>query len=180
MRGKGIDYFENSRRATHVQQQYAVHNPRAFVGYGQYFWGLTASDGPGWTVRQVRGVERTFFDYVARGVPYGPDDGTIAPWAVVASLPFAPEIVLPTVLHFKEVYPQITGKYCLKCSFNWTFPHESQDKPGWTSLYPLRDQPGACRIDVREPPLGIALATDEALPLFRHGVLGMTAVQLSS
>jgi Putative glucoamylase len=76
-----------------------------------------------------------FFDYVARGVPYGPDDGTIAPWAVVASLPFAPEIVLPTVLHFKEVYPQITGKYCFKCSFNLTFPHESQGKSGWTSPY---------------------------------------------
>ena len=27
-------------------------------------------------------------------MPYGPDDGTVAPWAVVASLPFAPEIVL--------------------------------------------------------------------------------------
>ena len=135
MRGKGIDYFENSRRATHVQQQYAIHNPLGFVGYGQYFWGLTASDGPGWTVRQVDGVERRFFDYVARGVPYGPDDGTVAPWAVVASLPFAPEIVLPTVRHFKEVYPEITGKYCFKCSFNLTFPHESQGKPGWTSLY---------------------------------------------
>ena len=32
---------------------------------------------------------------VWRGVPYGPDDGTLAPWAVAASLPFAPEIVLP-------------------------------------------------------------------------------------
>jgi hypothetical protein len=86
-------------------------------------------------VRQIGGVEHPFFDYVARGVPYGPDDGTIAPWAVVASLPFAPEIVLPTVLHFKEVYPEITGKYCFKCSFNLTFPPESQDKPGWTSRY---------------------------------------------
>lgn len=135
MRDKGIDYFENSRRATHVQQQYAVHNPLDFVGYGQHFWGLTASDGPGFTTRLIRGVERPFFGYVARGVPYGPDDGTVAPWAVAASLPFAPEIVLPTVRHFKEVYPEITGKYCFKCSFNLSFPHESQDKPGWTSLY---------------------------------------------
>lgn len=105
MREKGIDYFENSRRATHVQQQYAVHNPLAFAGYGQHFWGLTASDGPYRTVRQFGGVERHFFGYVARGVPYGPDDGTVAPWAVVASLHFAPEIVLPTVQHFREVYP---------------------------------------------------------------------------
>ena len=32
MRGKGIDYFENSRRATYVQQQYAIDNPRKFAG----------------------------------------------------------------------------------------------------------------------------------------------------
>lgn len=135
MRGKDSDYFENSRRATHIQQQYAIRNPLEFLGYGRYFWGLTASDGPGQTARVIQGVERTFFDYVARGAPYGPDDGTIAPWAVVASLPFAPEIVLPTIMHFKEVYPEITGKYCFKCSFNLTFRHESQDKPGWTSMY---------------------------------------------
>jgi hypothetical protein len=135
MRGKGMDYFENSRRATHVQQQYAVHNPLAFAGYGQYFWGLTASDGPGYEVRTVRGIERQFFDYVARGVPNGPDDGTVAPWAVVASLPFAPEIVLPTIWHFRDVYPDITGKYCLKCSFNLTYPKATDGKPGWTSAY---------------------------------------------
>jgi len=132
---KGIDYCENSRRATYVQQAYAIRNPHEYVGYGQYFWGLTASDGPGWVARQVRGIERPFFDYVARSVPDGPDDGTVAPWAVVASLPFAPEIVLPTVRHFKEVYPEITGKYCLKCSFNLSFPSESSAKPGWTSPY---------------------------------------------
>ena len=135
MRGKGSDYFENSRRATHVQQQYAIHNPHGFVGYGPSFWGLSASDGPGRTVRQVAGVKRRFFDYVARGVPYGPDDGTVAPWAVVASLPFAPEIVLPTVRHFQEVYPQVTGKYCLKCSFNLTFPQQSPRQLGWASAF---------------------------------------------
>jgi len=135
MRGKGIDYFENSRRATLVQQQYAIRNPLEFEGYGQHFWGLTASDGPGWTARKVHEIERTFFDYAARGVPYGPDDGTIAPWAVVASLPFAPEIVLPTVLHIKGTYPQTMGKYCFKCSVNLTFPQESQGRLGWTSQH---------------------------------------------
>jgi hypothetical protein len=47
MRGKGIDYFENSRRATYVQQQYAMDNPLKFAGYGRHCWGITASDGPG-------------------------------------------------------------------------------------------------------------------------------------
>src|SRR5580704_7518277 len=33
MRERGIDYFENSRRATYVHQQYAIHNPLQFEGY---------------------------------------------------------------------------------------------------------------------------------------------------
>ena len=135
VRDKGIDYFENSRRATYVQREYAIRNPLEFAGYGENFWGLTATDGPGSTTRRIHGIERSFFDYVARGAPYGPDDGTIAPWAVVASLPFAPEIVLPTVRHFQDVYPQVTGEYCFRCSFNLTFPNEVDAGAGWTSPY---------------------------------------------
>jgi hypothetical protein len=35
MSAKGIDYFENSRRATYVQQEYAIQNPHGFKGYGE-------------------------------------------------------------------------------------------------------------------------------------------------
>lgn len=135
MQEKGINYFENSRRATYVQREYAIRNPLDFKGYGENFWGITASDGPGWTTKKVNGIQRSFFGYVARGVPYGPDDGTVAPWAVVASLPFAPEIVLPTIQHFQDVYPQITGKYCLRCSFNLSYPNGQNVDNGWTSSY---------------------------------------------
>jgi hypothetical protein len=134
-RDKGLDYFENSRRAAYVQREYAIRNPLEFAGYGENFWGLTASDGPGWTTRRANGTERTFFDYIARGAPYGPDDGTVAPWAVVASLPFAPEIVLPTIIHFQDVYPQVTGEYCFRCSFNLTFQNDADTDAGWTSRY---------------------------------------------
>ena len=47
MRDRGLDYFENSRRATYVQRQYAIRNPKAFRGYNENCWGITASDGPG-------------------------------------------------------------------------------------------------------------------------------------
>jgi hypothetical protein len=132
MRARGMDYFENSRRATYVQQQYAIRNPLEFEGYNERCWGITASDGPGWTVRTVKGIERHFFDYVARGVPYGPDDGTIAPWAVVASLPFAPEIVLPTIRHFHEMNLGMLKPYGFKATFNPTFPVEGSPH-GWVS-----------------------------------------------
>ena len=60
MRRQAIDYFENSRRATYVNQQYAIRNPKGFRDYGQYTWGITASNGPGPTTRRVRGVTRRF------------------------------------------------------------------------------------------------------------------------
>lgn len=125
MRGRGIDYFENSRRATYIQQQYAIRNPREFNGYGEYIWGLTASDGPGPASKRVGNKLRQFYDYKARAVPNGPDDGTLAPWAVVASLPFAPEIVLPSLMYFDDAFPEMTSKYGFKCSFNPTFTDAS-------------------------------------------------------
>ena len=79
MREKDIDYFENSRRATFIQQRYAIRNPRRFAHYSEHCWGITASDGPGPASARVAGVKRKFLDYAARGVPFGPDDGTIAP-----------------------------------------------------------------------------------------------------
>ena len=137
MRGKGIDYFENSRRATCVQQEYAIRNPAQFDGYGATCWGITASDGPGPAQRTINGRERAFFGYTARGVPDGPDDGTIAPWAVVASLPFAPEIVRPTLDHFETLRLREKNPYGFKATFNMTFgAHSDQSRP-WVSPYHL-------------------------------------------
>jgi hypothetical protein len=121
MRGKSIDYFENTRRATYVQQQYAIDNPAKFEGYSSDCWGITASDGPGPAKRTIKKLERKFFDYKARGVPDGPDDGSIAPWAVVASLPFAPEIVLPALGYFEKLKLREKNPYGFKATFNATF-----------------------------------------------------------
>jgi hypothetical protein len=132
MRGKGIDYFENSRRATYVQQRYAIENPRKFADYGEHCWGVTASDGPGPETLKLQGIERTFFDYLGRGVPYGPDDGTPAPWAVVASLPFASEIVLPTIDYFiHEAKLKDSSTYGFKAAFNPTHPGKPGHPLGW-------------------------------------------------
>jgi hypothetical protein len=133
MRGRGLDYFANSRHAAHVQQEYAIRNPGQFKGYGPYCWGLTASDGPGWGKRIVDGVEREFYGYLARGAPYGPDDGTIAPWAAVACLPFAPNLVQATIQHFHEVYPEARRESQFKCSFNATFPSGRPGPGVWVS-----------------------------------------------
>ncbi|WP_378941070.1 glucoamylase family protein [Mesorhizobium sp. ANAO-SY3R2] len=135
MRDHGSDYFQNSRHATYVQQEYAVRNPMNFVGYGEHCWGFTASDGPGWGKRNVNGLEREFFDYLARGAPFGPDDGTVSPWVVIASLPFAPEIVIPTVSNFAQMHLGMTRLYGFKPSFNQTCTVEGSDTGWWVSPY---------------------------------------------
>jgi hypothetical protein len=136
MRDKGMDYFENTRRATHVQQRYAIDNPLKFVGYGKDCWGITASEGPGPRTLNVAGIQRTFFNYLGRGVPYGPDDGTIAPWAVVASLPFAPEIVLPTIHYLvHQLDLKLGNPYGFKATFNPTFPDRRRNPHGWVSPF---------------------------------------------
>ena len=117
-------------RATYVQQRYAMRNPKGFEGYGEHVWGITASDGPGPLSRKVNGVRRRFLGYRARAIPWGPDDGTLAPWAVAASLPFAPDIVLPTLDNYVERYPRMVSRYGLVCSFNPTLSDPGA-KDGW-------------------------------------------------
>jgi hypothetical protein len=122
MREKGIDYFENSRRATYVQRQYAIDNPRGWVGYDSLCWGITASDGPG---DKYNFDDREFLGYAGRGTS-GPDynyfdDGTIAPYGPLSSLPFAPEIVIPTIRSMNErLGDRLWGKYGYYDSFNLT------------------------------------------------------------
>ena len=133
MHAKSIDYFENSRRAIYAQQAYAMRNPKKYFGYDRFCWGITASDGPGPAVRKFKGRTIRFYDYIARSIPYGPDDGTLAPWAVAGSLPFAPEVVLPSLERINRNYPDMTSKYGFKCSYNPTFTSGKRKSKGWVS-----------------------------------------------
>src|SRR6266478_9523261 len=69
MRSKAIDYFENSRRATYAQQQYAIRNPKHFKGYSEHIWGITASDGPGPATRRINGRTVKFYDFPLENSP---------------------------------------------------------------------------------------------------------------
>jgi hypothetical protein len=131
MRAHGIDYFENSRRATLVHREYAIRNPKHFKGYCANCWGLSACDGPGPREVVVDGRKRKLLGYAARGAPYGPDDGTVAPYASVASLPFAPDVVVPTMQHIARMM-HAHETYRPGNSFNPTW-HDAGGPPGWVS-----------------------------------------------
>jgi len=124
MRGHGIDYFENSRRATLAQRAYAHDNPVGWLDYSDSIWGLSASDGPADITLPYNGTARRFFTYAARGASFNEvrDDGTLAPTAAAGSLPFAPEIVLPALVAMRERYgDNIFGQYGFLDAFNPSF-----------------------------------------------------------
>lgn len=103
---QGIDYFENSRRATLAQREYCIDNPGNHIGYGPTSWGLTAGDGP--------------FGYAARGAPPAQnDDGTLTPTAAAASIAFAPEVVVPTLQYWYDNFkPELWMQYGFRDGFN--------------------------------------------------------------
>lgn len=129
MRGKGIDYFINSQRATLAQREYAIHNPLQWQDYGASIWGLTACNGPrGHTPAgepdRYAHDPKPFYGYYARGagLNYQFDDGTIAPTAAVASIAFAPEIVIPAIEEMKKRYgDNVYTSYGFVDAFNPSF-----------------------------------------------------------
>jgi len=108
MRGKGFDYFENSRRATLAQRTYSIVNPAARVGYSDSLWSITAGDGPN--------------GYAARGAPPPQhDDGTITPTAAISSIVFTPNESIGVIRYLWNHYrPQLWGIYGWKDGFNPT------------------------------------------------------------
>lgn len=126
IKANGIDWFENSRRATLSQRQYGIDNPQGFTGYGADIWGLTASDGPIDSTVTINGRQVVLHTYWARGVSDDGDsggserdDGTIAPTAAIGSLPFAPEVVFAAMVAMRERYgAHLFGRYGFRDSFN--------------------------------------------------------------
>ena len=108
MRDKGLDYFENSRRATLANRAYAIANPHGWADYGENVWGLTASDIPS--------------SYKARGAPPPEsDDGTITPTAAGGSFAFTPRESLAALRYMYATYrTQLWGPYGFKDAFNPT------------------------------------------------------------
>jgi hypothetical protein len=78
------DYWAQNVHHVRINRAHCVANPGNFVGYGEYCWGLTASDDP--------------WGYSAHAPDN--DNGTISPTAALASLPYAPTEVMEALRHF--------------------------------------------------------------------------------
>ena len=168
MREKDCDYFENSRRATYVQREYAIRNPGSFTGYGSKCWGLSAGDGPQAEARRIAGRHQAFYGYAARGVPYGPDDGTVCASATLSSLVFAPELVLPA-LRALWSRPGCDDATLVRASgFN---PTVSEAGPnGWVSSGEFGLDQGMIVLTIENHRSGLPWRLSRANPLVRAGL----------
>ena len=167
----GIDYFENSRRATQIQQLYAIENSLNYPHYGENGWGITASEGPGPATRTINGIKRKFYDYKARGIPFGPDDGTISPWAVVTSLPFLPKVVLSTMRHAIEKLDfENEHEYGFDASYNLSFPDKKDKSKSWISEWQFGINQGPIILMIENYKTGLIWDTMKRCPPIINGL----------
>ncbi len=178
MREKDCDYFENSRRAAQVQRQYAIRNPGSFVGYGQDCWGLSAGDGPGTDPQQVAGRRQSFYGYAARGVPWGPDDGTVTGSAMLASLVFAPDIALPALQRMFDPGSAQPGRALIASGFNATVGEDEREgqgsiahrRAGWISEGEFGLDQGIIVLMIENFRSGMLWRLSRGLPCVRNGL----------
>ena len=97
------NYWEQNVAHAKINHAYCAANPKKFAGYSDECWGLTASDIPnGYTASSPTN-----------------DNGTIAPTAAVASIPYTPEESLKAIRHFYYVLgDRLFGTYGFKDAFN--------------------------------------------------------------
>jgi hypothetical protein len=136
MRAVDSDYFDNTRSAIAIQREYAARNPRGFQGYCRDLWGVSAGDGPRNEEKRLMPRDRRFYGYMSRGVPYGPDDGTLSPWAMLATVPFGSAAALDGTRHLLEHYPEVCVDHRFLSGFNpGRFEHEAPWlSQGWYGL----------------------------------------------
>jgi len=102
---KHANYFNNTARAVEYNHYFTVMNKEQYETYDDFIWGLSASDGPD--------------GYKAYGASRRNHDGTVAPYAAAASLPFKPELAYRTIEEFLRKYGEkIWGEYGFVSAFN--------------------------------------------------------------
>jgi hypothetical protein len=174
MQNKGIDYAENTRRATLANQAYCIRNPNQFVGYSALEWGLTACDGPAYDKRVWMGKEINFQEYRARGAAATNivDDGTIAPTAAGGSLPYAPEICLPTLEFLWNTYHEkLVGEFGFKDAFNRTYTFNENHQEGWFDKDYLGIDQGPILLQMENFQTGLIWKVMKKNPYIKKGLI---------
>jgi hypothetical protein len=80
------NYFENNKRIAEINLRYYIENPKNYQGYGDDFWGLTASDGPK--------------NYAANEPNINNDEGKMTPTGALSSFTYTPEASMKALKNY--------------------------------------------------------------------------------
>ena len=106
----GIDWFENSIKATKANRQYCIDNKEKYKTFGENSWGLTASLSPKGYI--ACGAEPCDVDLNIE------NDGTISPCGAIGSIVFTPKESIEAMEYHYNMFPKLWGKYGFKDAYN--------------------------------------------------------------
>jgi hypothetical protein len=169
MAEKNSDYFANTQIAIEVQRDYAERNPGHFTGYGRDIWGLSACDGPNPSGgRHSRRYRPKVLGYAARGAPFGPDDGTIAPWCPLSCLPFDRKAALDGTRAILATYPNLLLDGRFPGGFNPTL--EGPGPEGWVDDRSVGIDQGILVMMIENDRTGLIWNLMRQSPIIRKGL----------
>lgn len=120
---EGVDWWENSVRATRAHYDFAVDMQAQFKTLGPRSWGLSASDGPD-GYNGLYGAPPSGFDNRAHRV-----DDTVPPYAAIGSILFLPEEAMAAMLHYFTI-EELKGRYGFVSAYNLSRHWFSRDVIG--------------------------------------------------
>jgi len=114
-----VNFWDINVAHTLMNRRYCIHNPKAFAGYSEDLWGLTASysikgyqewENGGGRKRDDLSADDIYMGYAAHHPDL--DFGIISPTAALSSMPYAPEECLKVARHiYFNLGDKAFGKY---------------------------------------------------------------------
>ncbi len=104
----GINWFENSVKATKANREFCIDNKNKFKTFGENSWGLTACSGPS-------GYSG---EYGAEPCNNKNNDGTITPCGAIGSIVFTPQESIKAMEYYYNNFPKLWCKYGFKDAYN--------------------------------------------------------------
>ena len=107
----GINWFENSIKATMANREYCIENSKKFKTFGENSWGLTACVGP-------KGYSGEYGAKPSIANIDQQNDGTIPPCGPAGSIVFTPSQSIKSLEYFYNHFPKLWGKYGFQDAYN--------------------------------------------------------------
>ena len=106
----GVNWFENSIKATKANREYCIDNKENFRTYGENSWGLTACLSP-----------KGYIGCGAKPCDINlnvENDGTVSPCGAIGSIVFTPKECIKVMEYYYNNFTKLWGKYGFKDGYN--------------------------------------------------------------